>query len=101
MLGCIARIEPQKNPLFLPKLLATLPKEQHCIGLLMVEAALTVEGVFCVSLGSQTPVAEIIAAASSHRVDIVALSFTGNYPVKLIVEGLSNLREDLPANVEL
>lgn len=82
-------------------LLATLPKEQHCIGLLMVEAALTVEGVFCVSLGSQTPVAEIIAAASSHRVDIVALSFTGNYPVKLIVEGLSNLREDLPANVEV
>lgn len=82
-------------------LLATLPKEQHSIGLLMVEAVLTVEGVHCVSLGPQMPVAEIVAAATAHQVNIVALSFTGHYPVKHISEGLSNLRHELPQNVEI
>ena len=82
-------------------LLATIPKEQHSIGLLMVEAALTIEGVNCVSLGAQLPIAEIVAAAEVHQCDIVALSFTGNYPIKLISDGLTNLRKDLPDKVEI
>jgi MerR family transcriptional regulator, light-induced transcriptional regulator len=82
-------------------LLATLPKEQHSIGLLMVEAALAVEGAFCISLGAQLPTAEIVQAAKVHLCDIVALSFTGNYPIKLIGEGLVNLRHDLPQHVEI
>jgi MerR family transcriptional regulator, light-induced transcriptional regulator len=82
-------------------LLATIPKEQHSIGLLMVEAALTIEGVNCVSLGAQLPIAEIVAAAEVHQCDIVALSFTGNYPIKLISDGLTNLRRDLPDKVEI
>jgi MerR family transcriptional regulator, light-induced transcriptional regulator len=82
-------------------LLATLPKEQHSIGLLMVEAALAVEGAFCVSLGAQLPIAEIVSAAAAHQCNIIALSFTGNYPVKLISEGLINLRHDIPKHVEI
>ena len=82
-------------------LLATLPREHHSIGLLMVEAALTFEGAHCVSLGSQLPVTELVAAAAAHQSDIVALSFTGNYPDKLISEGLTNLRADLPKPVEI
>jgi MerR family transcriptional regulator, light-induced transcriptional regulator len=82
-------------------LLATLPKEQHSVGLLMVEAALVVEGVHCISLGAQLPISEIVHATAAHRCDIVALSFTGNYPVKLIGEGLANLRAELPSTVEI
>jgi MerR family transcriptional regulator, light-induced transcriptional regulator len=82
-------------------LLATLPKEQHSVGLLMVEAALVEEGVQCVSLGSQLPISEIVRAAAAHDCDIVALSFTGNYPVKLIGEGLANLRKELPPAIEI
>lgn len=71
------------------------------MGLLMVEAALAVEDVDCVSLGAQLPITEIVQAAKAHRCNIVALSFTGNYPVKLIGEGLANLRRELPSNVEI
>lgn len=85
-----------------PKLLlATLPREQHSIGLLMVEAALAVEGTFCISLGAQLPIAEIVKATVANKCDIVALSFTGNYPFKLITEGLAYLREQLPSGVEI
>jgi MerR family transcriptional regulator, light-induced transcriptional regulator len=82
-------------------LLATLPREHHSIGLLMVEAMLTFEGAHCVSLGPQLPVMEIVAAAAAHQSDIIALSFTGNYPDKLISEGLTNLRAELPKAVEV
>lgn len=85
-----------------PKLLlATLPKEQHTVGLLMLEAALAVEGVDCVSLGAQLPITEIVQAVKAHRCDIVALSFTGNYPIKLIGEGLANLSRELPSGIEI
>ncbi len=82
-------------------LLATLPREHHSVGLLMVEAMLTFEGAHCVSLGTQLPVMEIVAAAEAHQSDIIALSFTGNYPDKLISEGLTNLRAGLPKAVEI
>jgi MerR family transcriptional regulator, light-induced transcriptional regulator len=82
-------------------LLTTLPKEQHSVGLLMVEAALTLDGVHCISLGAQLPITEIVRAAKGYRCDIVALSFTGNYPFKMINEGLADLRRELPANVEI
>jgi MerR family transcriptional regulator, light-induced transcriptional regulator len=82
-------------------LLATLPKEQHSIGLLMVEAALAFEGASCISLGAQLPIVEIVQATAAHRCDIVALSFTGNYPTKLISEGLTHLRHELPTSVEI
>ena len=85
-----------------PKLLlATLPKEHHSVGLLMLEAVLAVEGVHCISLGAQLPITEIVRAAAAHNCDIVALSFTGNYPVRLIGEGLANLRRELPLSVEI
>ncbi len=85
-----------------PKLLlATLPKEHHSIGLLMVEAALAVEGVFCVSLGAQLPIVEIVNASVANRCDVVALSFTGNYPIKSITEGLAELRQALPSQMEI
>jgi hypothetical protein len=82
-------------------LLTTLPAEPHALGLLMAEAALSLEGADCVSLGTQTPVSDIAAAAIANRSDVVALSFAGNFPPKTLSEGLTALRRSLPSQVAL
>ena len=56
-------------------LLTTVPGEAHGLGLLMAEALMTLESCRCLSLGTQTPIADIVAAAAAHRIDVVALSF--------------------------
>ncbi|HET9671018.1 MAG TPA: MerR family transcriptional regulator [Casimicrobiaceae bacterium] len=82
-------------------LLTTLPSEQHALGLLMVEALLVPEGAHCVSLGPQTPLDEVRRAAVAHGVDIVALSFSGAFPVRHATESLARLRRHLPPGVAL
>ncbi|MCB1954949.1 MAG: MerR family transcriptional regulator [Rhodocyclaceae bacterium] len=82
-------------------LLTTFPDELHSLGLLMAEALLSTEGAACTSLGTQTPVEDIIRLASSGRVDIVALSFSGAYPLRRAVEGIQRLRTALPEAVAL
>jgi MerR family transcriptional regulator, light-induced transcriptional regulator len=82
-------------------LLTTLPQELHVLGLLMVEALLAAEGVPCVSLGTQTPVQDVIAAASVHRADIVALSFSASFSIRAAEAGLATVRRELPAHMAL
>lgn len=82
-------------------LLTTLPGEPHALGLLMAEALLTLEGCACLSLGAQTPIAELPAAVAAHRADVVALSFTSYPSVRDIQQGLQRLREQLPASIEI
>lgn len=82
-------------------LLTTLPEELHGLGLLMAEAMLVPEGACCVSLGIQTPVADITNAAQVGRFDIVALSFSGAYPVRQALDGLKQVRQRLPAEIAL
>lgn len=82
-------------------LLTTLPSEQHGLGLLLVEALIVPEGAHCVSLGPQTPLDDIRLAAVAHGVDIVALSFSGAFPVRQAAESLARLRRHLPASVAL
>ena len=82
-------------------LLTTLPSEQHTLGALMAEALCTLEGADCVALGPQTPVGDISAAAVAKDVDIVALSFSANFPAGQVSDGLGLLRASLPASVEL
>ncbi len=82
-------------------LLTTFPDEQHGLGLLMVEALLTLEGARCVSLGTATPLDEIARAAQSHGCDIVALSFSQAYPATQLADGLRELRANLPAGTEI
>lgn len=78
-------------------LLTTVPGEQHVLGLLMVEALLAMRGVATVSLGTETPLHEIAAAAAAHRADIVALSFSIAFPQRQLVPLLKELRSALPA----
>ena len=82
-------------------LLTTFPNEQHGIGLLMVEALLCPEGVNCISLGPQTPIEDVRRAAIAHKAHILALSFSGAFPLRLALEGLASLRQQLPSQVSI
>ncbi|MFN3716651.1 MAG: MerR family transcriptional regulator [Thiobacillus sp.] len=80
-------------------LLTTLSGEEHTLGLLMVEALLTVEDAYPVLLGPQTPVSEIVRAALAKEIDAVCLSFSSAYPVSLAKQGATELRRSLPADI--
>lgn len=82
-------------------LLTTFPQEAHGLGLLMAEALLSLEGCRCTSLGVQTPIWDIVLAATSQHVDVVALSFSAVLNPNLILDGLSELRSKLPRTTEI
>ena len=82
-------------------LLTTFPGEQHGVGLLMVEALLVPEGVQCISLGTQTPLEDIRRAVAAHKVNILAVSFSGAYPLRQATDGLTSLRRQIPPQVTI
>jgi MerR family transcriptional regulator, light-induced transcriptional regulator len=82
-------------------LLTTLPNEPHAMGLLMVESLLVLEGARCVSLGTQTPIADIAEAARAYAVDVVALSFSAAFPQRQVPSLLKQLRAALTTSIEL
>lgn len=82
-------------------LLTSVPDEPHVLGLLMVEALFSLEGAECVPLGTQMPLLEIGRAASAHRADIVALSFSLAFPQRQISGLLQQLRALLSPEVAL
>jgi DNA-binding transcriptional MerR regulator/methylmalonyl-CoA mutase cobalamin-binding subunit len=96
--GAIRQLTPRGDG---PRvLLTTLPQELHGLGLLMVEALLVAEDAACVSLGTQTPVDDILVAAVAHRADIVALSFSSAFPLRVAATAVETLRRKLdPATV--
>ena len=81
--------------------LTTVPEEQHVLGLLMSECLLTLEGAACIPLGTQTPLADIVRAASAHAADVVALSFSAAFPSRQVLPLVSQLRAGLPPAVAL
>lgn len=82
-------------------LLTTLPDEEHGLGLLMAEALFMIAGARCISLGTRTPMLEIVDAAARHEVDCVALSFSASFPARQGTQQLRELRERLPADTEI
>jgi MerR family transcriptional regulator, light-induced transcriptional regulator len=82
-------------------LLATVPGEQHGIGLLMAEALLAAEGACCISLGTQVPVDDIRKATLAHKVHVVALSFSMAFPLRQVADGIGALRRALPPGIPL
>jgi len=82
-------------------LLTTFPQEPHGLGILMAEAMFALNGCHCSSLGVQTPVWDIALAAEAQRTDIVALSFSAAVNPNQAAEGLAELRDKLPPDVEL
>lgn len=82
-------------------LLTTFPDESHGLGLLMAESVMVVHGAQCLSLGTETPVRDIVLAARAHRSDIVALSFSPCLGTSQIETGLAELRSMLSGPVEI
>jgi len=82
-------------------MLTTFPNEAHGIGLLMAEAVLALDGCRCTSLGTQTPIWDIVLAANSQQVDIVALSFSACLNPNQVVDGLAELRSKLAPSTEV
>lgn len=89
---------PGKRP---RTLLTTFPQEPHGIGLLMAESMFALEGARCLSLGVQTPIWDIVLAATTQHTDIVALSFSACLNPNQVVEGLSDLRAKLPKSMQI
>lgn len=81
--------------------LATVPEEQHVLGLLMIEALLALEGAECIPLGAQTPLLDISRAARAHQADVVALSFSGAFPPRQNPGLLQQLRRLVPPEVAI
>lgn len=82
-------------------LLTTLPGEPHGLGLLMVATLASLEGAYCVSLGTQTPVQDICNATRVREMDIVALSFSSTFPARRVMPALAELRQRLPTAMEI
>ena len=74
-------------------MLTTMPGEQHTLGLLMVEVLLRLGGAEVIPFGIEMPVRDIIDAARTHQVDVIGLSFSGNYKRDDAVVMLSGLRQ--------
>ena len=62
---------------------------------------LRLDGCRCVSLGTQTPVWDIVLAATAQRSDVVALGFSSVLTPSVVTEGLTELRGKLPRPVEI
>ena len=82
-------------------MLTTVPQERHGLGLLMAEALFVLEGAHCVSLGVQTPLSDIVAAAKVQNCDIVALSFSSIMSPRAAIENVSELQTRLGNSVQV
>lgn len=97
--GAIASVSPSEDG---PRvLLTTFPQEVHALGMLMAEALMALEGCRCLSLGVQTPIRDIARAARAQRTDIVALSFSAYMNPNHVLEGLAQLRAELPEAIQI
>ena len=97
-MGQVAANQPRQPPRVL---LTTVPGEPHALGLLMAESFMVLAGCDTVALGVQTPLPDIVAAASAYRADVVALSFTAVQNPRDVMSALAQLRERLLPNIEI
>jgi DNA-binding transcriptional MerR regulator/methylmalonyl-CoA mutase cobalamin-binding subunit len=82
-------------------LLATLPGEEHTLGLLMLSAMLSSRGISAINLGGEVPMDQIGLAVDQFRADIVAITFSGAYQYSNIRNHLLELRALIPDDVDI
>lgn len=82
-------------------LLTTVPGELHTLGLDMVRVLLADAGASCISLGAQTPLAEMAEAAEAYDTQVLGLSFSTAYPKRLLLPILTQLHNMMPPNVAI
>ena len=82
-------------------LLATLPGEEHTLGLLMVAGILKCQGVSTINLGGEVPMDQISRAVQQFHADAVGVTFSGAYLYRNIRSHLLELREVIADDVEI
>ena len=81
--------------------LATLPGEEHTLGLLMLAAMLSARGTSVVNLGGEVPMDQIGRAVEQFHADVVGITFSGSYQYRNIRQHLLELRELLADDVDI
>ncbi len=82
-------------------LLATLPEEQHGLGLLVCDVLLRLEGVRPINAGVQLPVNSIVQAATANKVNILCLSLSEVTNVSTSTQQLIELTKSLPRSTRI
>ena len=82
-------------------LLATLPGEEHTLGLLMLAAMLSSRGVSAINLGGEVPMEQIGLATQQFHADAVGITFSGSYQYQSIRPHVHELRELIAKDVEI
>lgn len=82
-------------------MLTTAPEENHTLGLLMVEAMMRIDNIDAICFGPKMPVRDIVQAATKHKMNIVALSFSASYPTAKAIEFLEEVRFRLPLSIDI
>ena len=82
-------------------MLATLPGEEHTLGLLMLTALLSERGTAVINLGGEIPIDQIGHAAQQFHADVVGITFSDSYQYKNIRQHLLELRERLANEVDI
>lgn len=99
LLEAMGRLRPRPG---MPRIVfSTAPGERHCLGILMIRTVSALAGAQCISLGVETPAAELVAAAAGHRAEIVALSFSIAFPKRRIAPFLEELRAGMPGKIQI
>ena len=93
--------ELQKNTRKPRVLLATLPGEEHTLGLLMVSALLSARNVSVTNLGGEVPLDQIVLAVDRLNADVLGITFSGAYQYENIRNNMKELRDTIPGNVDL
>ena len=82
-------------------LLATLPGEEHTLGLLMVSALISSKNISVVNLGAEVPLDQIISAVDRYEADILGVTFSGAYQYENIRSDINELRDLIPEGVDI
>ena len=84
-----------------PVILATLPGEQHGIGLLMTEAILLTRAIPSLNLGTQIPIPQLALVAAKADARAIGISFSASFPSRKIRPLLKELLEATPTSLQL
>ncbi len=82
-------------------LLATLPGEEHTLGLLMFSALLSARDVSVNNLGGEVPLDQIVLAVDRLNADALGITFSGSYQYENIRSNLIELRDSIPESVDI
>ena len=82
-------------------LLATLPGEEHTLGLLMVSALLSSRNITVINLGGEVPLDQIVSAIDRFQADVLGVTFSGAYQYENIRNNLAELREAIAEGIDI